>query len=123
MGLLRRCDTGKLLVPRPSLLLYLPRMLFLLLAFNILILSFTMPSGAAGAAPSAEAALVGGTIVSIDPQALTVTILFPTGESRALPVRDSRLLHGLSVGDHVTFELDQEQTLVKITKLPTDPAN
>ncbi len=98
-------------------------MLFLLLAFNILVLSSTMPSGAAGAAPSAEAALVGGTIVSIDQQALTVTILFPTGESRPLPVRDSRLLQGLSVGDHVTFELNQEQTLVKITKLPTDPAN
>lgn len=94
-------------------------------AFGILLLFFAspMPASTAGAAASAEAALLGGTIVAINQEALTLTILFPTGESRALPVREARLLHGLSVGDHVTFELNDEQTLIKITKLPTDPAN
>lgn len=82
-----------------------------------------MPTNFVAAAPSVEAALLGGTIVSIDQEALTLTILFPAGESRALPVRDARLLHGLSVGDHVTFELNHEHTLIKIAKLPTDPAN
>lgn len=99
------------------------RMFLLVLAFDILVLLMPTPSGVVAAAPSAEAALVGGTIVSIDQQALTLTILFPTGDSRALPVRDSRLLQGLNVGDHVTFEVNEEQTLIKITKLPTDPAN
>lgn len=97
-------------------------MLPLILTF-IIFLPYTVLTDAVAAAPSAEAALLGGTIVSIDQEALTLTILFPTGESRALPVRDSRLLHGLNVGDHVTFELNQEQTLIKIAKLPTDPAN
>jgi hypothetical protein len=97
-------------------------MLPLMLTF-IIFLPYTVLTDAVAEAPSAEAALLGGTIVSIDQEALTLTILFPTGESRALPVRDSRLLHGLNVGDHVTFELNQEQTLIKIAKLPTDPAN
>ncbi|MBS0169489.1 MAG: hypothetical protein JSR62_03980 [Nitrospira sp.] len=95
-----------------------------ILGLVILAFPYTIPAGlAAAAAPSAEAALLGGTVVSIDQEALLLTILFPTGESRALPVRDPRLLHGLSVGDHVTFELNHEHTLIKITKLPTDPAN
>lgn len=89
----------------------------------LLLVSCTMPTNFVAAATSAEAALLGGTIVSINQDALTVTILFPTGESRALPVRDARLLQGLSIGDHVTFELNDEHTLIKIAKLPTDPAN
>lgn len=98
-------------------------MLSLLLSSILLLLPWTSPIGLLAAPPSSEAALLGGTILSIDQQALTLTILFPTGESRALPVRDSRLLHGLSVGDHVAFEVNHEHTLIKIIKLPTDPAN
>ena len=30
---------------------------------------------------------------------------------------------GLGIGDHVSFELDEENRLIKITKLPVDPAN
>lgn len=99
--------------------------LMLLLALGVIILVFpcTMPAGFAAAAPSAETALLGGTILSIHQEALTLTILLPTGDSRALPVRNPRLLQGLSVGDHVTFELDREHAIVKLTKLPTDPAN
>lgn len=82
-----------------------------------------MPAGHAAAAAPSAAVLLGGTIVSIDQEALLLTVLFPTGDSRALPVRDPRLLQGLSVGDHVTFELNRERAIVKLTKLPTDPAN
>lgn len=95
------------------------------LIFSIAIIAVpcAMPMHFVAAATTAEAALLGGTIVSINQDALTLTILLPTGESRALPVREARLLHGLSVGDHVTFELNDEHTLIKIAKLPTDPAN
>lgn len=89
----------------------------------ILALPGMMPPDLAGSAPLTEVALLGGTIVSIDQQTLTLTILFPAGDSRALPVRDARVLQGLSIGDHVTFELNQEQTVIRIIKLPTDPAN
>jgi len=98
-------------------------MLPVIISLSLLAVPCMMPTGLAAAAPSAEAALLGGTVVSIDQETLTLTILFPSGESRALPVRDVRLLHGLSVGDHVTFEINGDNKLVRITKLPTDPAN
>lgn len=98
-------------------------MLPVIMSLSLLAFPCMMPTGLATAAPAAEAALLGGTVVSIDQETLTLTILFPSGESRALPVRDARILHGLTVGDHVTFEIDEDNKLVKITKLPTDPAN
>ena len=98
-------------------------MLTLILGIIILAFPATMPAGLAAAPPSAEAALLGGTVVSIDQETLTLTILFLSGESRPLSVRDARLLHGLSVGDHVTFEINEDNQLVKIIKLPIDPAN
>ena len=54
---------------------------------------------------------------------MTITIRLPSGESQALPVINRRLLQGLTIGDHVSFELDQKNRLIKITKLPVDPAN
>ncbi len=78
---------------------------------------------AATAGRPVEAALLGGTVVSIDHESMTVTLLLPTGESRSLSVLTPRLLHGLSIGDHVSFELNQDNQLITITKLPTDPAN
>lgn len=95
----------------------------LILTIAMLVLLYPLPTHSVVAATSAEAALLGGTIVSINQEAFSLTILFPTGESRALSVRDARLLHGLSIGDHVTFELNHEHAIVKLTKLPTDPAN
>jgi len=98
-------------------------MIPLLLSVILLMLSWTEPINLLAAPPSTEPALLGGTIMSIDQEALTLTILFPTGESRALAVHHSRLLQGLSVGDHVTVELNHEHAVIKLTKLPTDPAN
>ena len=91
-------------------------------AILLLLLSSPVGSGFA-AGPTAEVALLGGTILSIDQDALTLTIRMPSGESQVLPVINRRLLQGLSIGDHVSFELDKENWLIKITKLPVDPAN
>lgn len=68
-------------------------------------------------------ALLGGTVLSIDQETLSVTMLMPTGESLVLVAVDRRLLQGISVGDHVSFELNKEDKLIKLIKLPTDPAN
>ena len=90
----------------------------------ILLLLLSSPAGSGFAAgPAAEVALLGGTILSIDQEALTLTIRMPSGESQILPVINRRLLQGLSIGEHVSFELDEENRLIKITKLPVDPAN
>jgi len=81
---------------------------------------------AAGISPGAASpgmALLGGTVLSIDQETLSVTMLMPTGESRVLVAADRKLLQGISVGDHVTFELSKDDKLIKLIKLPTDPAN
>jgi len=88
----------------------------------VLLLCCTAPDTMASG-QSTETDLQGGTILSIDQEALTLTIRMPSGESRSLPVIDRRLLQGLSIGTHVSFELDQDDRLIKINKLPIDPAN
>ena len=93
-----------------------------ILAILTLLLSTPIISGFA-AGPTMEVALLGGTILSIDQDTLPLTIRMPSGESQALPVINRRLLQGLSIGDHVSFELDEAHRLIKITKLPVDPAN
>ena len=98
-------------------------MLPLLLSVILLMLSWTEPINLLAAPPSTEPALLVARSCRSIREALTLTILFPTGESRALAVHHSRLLQGLSVGDHVTVELNHEHAVIKITKLPTDPAN
>jgi len=85
-----------------------------ILAILMLLLCSPVVSGFA-AGPTMEVALLGGTIVSIDQEALTLTIRMPSGESQVLPV--------INMGEHVSFELDEENRLIKITKLPVDPAN
>ena len=94
------------------------------LGILLIILHGTVQIGiAATAEPHVDAAILGGTIVSIDQEAVTITLRLPTGESRSMPVSTPRLLHGLSIGDHVSFTLNQRNQLVTIIKLPTDPAN
>ena len=93
-----------------------------ILATLVLLLTYPAQSGLA-ADPTTEVVLLGGTILSIDQEALTITIQMPSGESQVLPVINRRLLQGLGIGDHVSFELDEENRLIKITKLPIDPAN
>ena len=97
-------------------------MILHILATLLLLLTYPAHFGFA-ADPTREVVLLGGTILSIDQEALTITIQMPSGESQALPVITRRLLQGLGTGDHVSFEMDEENRLIKITKLPVDPAN
>lgn len=68
-------------------------------------------------------ALLGGTIVSIDEAKLSITLRMPEGEVRSFAAKDRRLLLGLNNGDHVSFELNDADTIIRLAKLPTDPAN
>lgn len=88
-----------------------------------LVASLYCTAGIAFVEASPGTALLGGTVLSIDQETLSVTMLMPTGESLVLVAVDRRLLQGISVGDHVSFELNKEDKLIKLIKLPTDPAN
>ncbi len=81
--------------------------------------------GAAGAVPQslAQMALLGGTIVSIDEAGISITLRMPEGHVRSFAAKDRRLLQGLALGDHISFELGDNDTIITLTKLPTDPAN
>ncbi len=70
-----------------------------------------------------QMALLGGTIVSIDEGQVSVTLRMPEGDIRSFAAKDRRLLQGLSNGDHVSFELNENDTIIRLAKLPTDPAN
>ena len=72
---------------------------------------------------AAEASLLGGTVISIDPQTLSLTLRMPTGDIRSFVALDRRLLQGINIGDHVSFELNEQEQLTKLVKLPMDPAN
>jgi hypothetical protein len=93
-----------------------------LLLSMALVLSWTM-AGIAAPERSAEILLLGGTVVSIDQETSSVTLQMPSGESRLFAAIDRRLLQGISIGDHVTFQLNEEGKMTKLVKLPTDPAN
>jgi hypothetical protein len=93
-----------------------------LLSVSLLIL-LCCTAGIALVSASSGMALLGGTVLSIDQETLSVTMLMPTGESRVLVAVERRLLQGINVGDHVTFELNKDDKLIKLIKLPTDPAN
>jgi len=97
-------------------------MILHILATLLLLLTYPAHSGFAGD-QTRDVVLLGGTVLSIDQETLTITIQMPSGESQAFPVINRRLLQSLGIGDHVSFELDAENRLIKITKLPIDPAN
>ena len=67
--------------------------------------------------------LLGGTVVSINYEAPSISVLMPRGEPRLFPVSNRGLLKEIKVGDHVTLELDGEGRITKLTKLPVDPGN
>ena len=80
-------------------------------------------AGAAEVDPPTQMALLGGTIVSIDEATLSITLRMPEGEVRSFAAKERRLLLGLNNGDHVSFELGDPDTIIRLAKLPTDPAN
>jgi len=78
---------------------------------------------AAPETPGYSPPLMGGTVVSIEQEALTVILKMPAGDMRSFAAIDRRLLQGISVGDHVSIDMNDEGTVIRLTKLPTDPAN
>ena len=93
-----------------------------LLLFMLLTLYWPL-AGFAATERSAEIVLLGGTVVSIDQETSSVTLRMPSGESRLFVTVDRRLLRDISIGDHVTYELNEAGKIIRIVKLPTDPAN
>ena len=80
-------------------------------------------AGIAATESSAEILLLGGTVISIDQDSSSVTLRMPSGESRTFATVDRRLLRDISIGDHVTYELNEAGKIIRLVKLPTDPAN
>jgi ribosomal protein L2 len=62
-------------------------------------------------------------VVSIDHESSSITLKLPSGESRLFALTDRRVLGNISLGDHVTYELNEAGKIIRIVKLPTDPAN
>ena len=66
---------------------------------------------------------LGGMVESVDPAGLTVTILTDVGQKESLPVTDASVLMGLTQGDRVHCEMNEEgkvAKIVKITPIPKD---
>jgi ribosomal protein L2 len=95
------------------------RLMLLISAFVIL----CWPAVAVGAEGAADIVLLGGTVVSIDHESSSITLKLPSGESRLFALTDRRVLGNISLGDHVTYELNEAGKIIRIVKLPTDPAN
>jgi Cu/Ag efflux protein CusF len=68
----------------------------------------------------AFAKFIGGTIESVDPSALKVTLLTDGGKKESLRVADASVLMGLTKGDRVSCEMDDQGMVRKIVKT-TDP--
>ena len=84
---------------------------------------FCCPGVSFCAESTAEIVLLGGTVVSIDQDSSSVTLKLPNGETRLFALTDRRILGNITTGDHVTYELNEAGKIIRIVKLPTDPAN
>lgn len=80
------------------------------------------PSQAASPTQGAAfvAKFIGGTIESVDPAGLRVTIMNELGAKESLPVADVSILMGLAKGDRVSVEMDEQGTVKKIVKTTPD---
>lgn len=66
------------------------------------------------------AKFVGGTIEEIDHAGLRVTIQTEFGKKESFPVGDAAVLMGLTKGDRVSAEMDEQGKVLKIVKLAPD---
>ncbi len=69
----------------------------------------------------ALAKFIGGTIESLDPSTLKVTIMTDAGKKEALQVADASVLMGLAKGDRVSCETDDQGMVKNIVKTTPDP--
>ena len=72
---------------------------------------------------SPDIVLLGGTVLSIDQDSASVTLRMPGGEVRLFEAVDRRVLRDIGIGDHVTYELNETGKVIRMVRLPTDPAN
>ena len=63
---------------------------------------------------------IGGTIESVDPAGLRVTILTELGGKESFAVADESVLMGLTNGDRVSVEMDDQGIVKKIVKTTPD---
>lgn len=90
---------------------------------SLIVILFGALGVAAPEAPDYSPPLIGGTVVSIEQEALSVTLRMPAGDIRSFVAIDRRLFQGITICDHVSIEMNDEGTVTKLIKLPTDPSN
>lgn len=59
---------------------------------------------------------IGGTVESVDPAGLTVIILTDFGKKESLPVTNESVLVGLTQGDRIFCEMNEDGKVAKISK-------
>lgn len=64
---------------------------------------------------------IGGTIESVDPSTLNLTILTDVGKKEFLHVADASVLTGLAQGDRISCEMDEKGMVKNILKTTPDP--
>jgi hypothetical protein len=64
---------------------------------------------------------IGGTVESVDPAGLKITILTDMGQKESLPVIDASVLAGLSQGERVFCEMNEDGKVAKIVKATPIP--
>lgn len=88
-----------------------------------LVMGLVITAGQAASPDQAQPGLakfVGGTIEEIDPAGLRVTIQTEFGGKESFPVGDAAVLMGLTKGDRVSAEMDEQGKVLKIVKLAPD---
>ncbi|HEX9285246.1 MAG TPA: copper-binding protein [Nitrospirales bacterium] len=65
---------------------------------------------------------MGGTIESVDPAGLMVTIQTEKGKNESFPVSNAAAIQGLAKGDRVSVELDEQGKVLSIVKNDFAPA-
>jgi hypothetical protein len=94
--------------------------------FTMTVLSALIFIGAVGLISLSEllaaTTLTGNTVESIDSTGLNITVQTAgDGDKLSMPVVNSEVMKGVTVGEHVSLELDGQGRVVKIIKLAPTP--
>ncbi len=64
---------------------------------------------------------MGGTIEEVDPAGLKITIQTDMGKKVSFPVSNAEVIRGLTKGDQVSIELDEQGKVLKVVKNNSAP--
>src|SRR5712691_8444186 len=64
---------------------------------------------------------MGGTIEDVDPAGLKITITTDMGKKVSFPVSNPEVIRGLTKGDQVSVELDEQGKVLKVVKNNSAP--